>query len=56
MPPGSTATEVPTFSRLVRASAYAIPTVGSTAGEYTSSENHSESTPLASRWSTMAAS
>ncbi len=47
--PGSTATEVPTFNWLVRASAYAMPTIGSTAGAYTSSENHSESTPLLSK-------
>ena len=31
--PGSTATDVPTFNRAVRARAYAMPTTGSTAGE-----------------------
>ena len=54
--PGSTATDVPTFRRVVRPSAYAMPANGSTAGLYTSSENHSESTPAASSRSITAGS
>ncbi len=50
--PGSTATPVPTFSREVRDSAYAMPANGSTREPNTISDSHSESTPSASTRST----
>src|SRR5262249_9080343 len=50
--PGSTATPVPTFSRAVRDSAYAMPANGSTTEPNTISGSHSESTPSSSTRST----
>ena len=53
--PGSTEMPVPTFRRRVRDSANAIPVNGSTSGEYTISDSHSESTPACSSRSTASA-
>src|SRR5262249_9539082 len=47
-----TATPVPTFSRAVRDSAYAMPANGSTSEPNTISDSHSESTPSSSKRST----